>query len=68
MCSEDEYSAEEVISAKEVTEDFRTEKEIYSSELAPVRIDWTKRFESKWCRGGWNWLSVPLTKEIPIGM
>ena len=67
MCSESEYAAEEVISATEVDEGFRTEKEIYSDELAPVRIDWTERFLSKWCRGGWNWLSAPLTKEIPAG-
>ena len=38
-----------------------------AEELAPVRIDWTERFLSKWCRGGWNWLSAPLTKEIPAG-
>ena len=68
VCSESEYSSEEVISATEVDEGFRTEKEIYSDELAPVRIDWTERFLSKWCRGGWNWLSAPLTKEIPAGI
>ena len=58
VCSSDEYSTEEVVSSTEVTEGFRTEKEIFSSDLAPVRIDWTKRFESRYCRGGWNWLSV----------
>ena len=68
VCSESEYSSEEVISATEVDEGFRTEKEIYSDELAPVRIDWTERFLSKWCRGGWNWLAAPLTKEFPAGI
>ena len=67
VCSENEYSSEEVISASEVAEDQRTDKEIYCEELAPVRIEWTERFLSKWCRGGWNWLSAPLTKEIPAG-
>ena len=67
VCSEREYSSEEVISASEVAEDYRTDKEIYCEELAPVRIEWTERFLSKWCRGGWNWLSAPLTKEIPAG-
>jgi hypothetical protein len=67
VCSESEYSSEEVISASEVAEDYRTDKEIYCEELAPVRIEWTERFLSKWCRGGWNWLSAPLTKEIPAG-
>ena len=68
VCSENEYSSEEVISASEVAEDYRTDKEIYCEELAPVRIEWTERFLSKWCRGGWNWLSAPLTKEIPAGI
>ena len=68
VCSESEYSSEEVISASEVAEDYRTDKEIYCEELAPVRIEWTERFLSKWCRGGWNWLSAPLTKEIPAGI
>ena len=67
VCSESEYSSEEVISASEVAEDYGTDKEIYCEELAPVRIEWTERFLSKWCRGGWNWLSAPLTKEIPAG-
>ena len=54
VCSESEYSSEEVISATEVDEGVRTEKEIYSYELAPVRFDWTERFLSKRCRGGWK--------------
>ena len=60
VCSSDEYSTEEVVSSTDVAEGFRTEKEKFSSDLAPVRIDWSKRFMSRYCRGGWSWLSVPM--------
>ena len=53
VCSSDEYSTEEIVLSEEVEEGFRTEKEISSSELAPVRIDWSKRFESRYCKGEW---------------
>ena len=68
VCSSDEYSSEEVVSSTEVAEGFRTEMEKYFGKEEAVRIDWTKRFESRYCRGGWNWLSAPLTKEIPANM
>jgi hypothetical protein len=59
VCSSDEYSTEEVVSVSEVAEGFRTDLEEFSNgRCEAVRIDWAKRFESRYCKGGWNWLAV----------
>jgi len=60
VCSSDDYSIEEVVSAHEVAEDHRTEMEKYFGDDHAVRIDWDKRFMSRYCRGGWSPLSVSL--------
>ena len=51
ICTMNDYMDESIVgSIAEVADDFRTDREIYHEDLAPVRISWADRFESKHVR------------------
>ena len=60
VISSDEYSTEELACSTEVSRNFRTNMETSLDEVIAIRIDWSNRFMSRYCRGGWSWLSVPM--------